>query len=254
MNKNIFYSLLLLISLNVKAQSKDNFAAIKDIAIAQVQFCGRTEEFPPYSYSKGTAIEGFSVELIQNIFKEADLKTDIKVWPWNRSYEAALRQKNCYVFSTSRTPERESQFKWVGPIATDTVYLAALATSTLKPNTSYQSFNKYKVLGYTDDLPVKLLQKSQFEVIVPSSEKTRFEIFKSGRVPLDIVTSSSKEINEKTYAFKYKILSRLYDTEYWAAFNKETDDVVIAKLQAALNKLKKSPKHQELIQKYQLNK
>ena len=35
--------------------------------------------------------------------------------PWKRAYNAALTRPNVCVYSTTRTPEREQLFKWVGP-------------------------------------------------------------------------------------------------------------------------------------------
>ena len=36
--------------------------------------------------------------------------------PWNEGYQAALTGNNTVIFSTARLPERESSFKWAGPI------------------------------------------------------------------------------------------------------------------------------------------
>ena len=46
-------------------------------------------------------------------------------YPWVRGYELALSQPNTVLFSTTRTPARESSFHWVGPIAQDRVVLLA---------------------------------------------------------------------------------------------------------------------------------
>jgi polar amino acid transport system substrate-binding protein len=40
---------------------------------------------------------------------------EISMLPWKRAYSAALTNPSTCVYSTTRTPEREHLFKWVGP-------------------------------------------------------------------------------------------------------------------------------------------
>ena len=48
----------------------------------------------------------------------------------------------------------------------------------------------------------------------------------------------------------YEEIYTLKNIDYYYAFNRDTDDVIIAKLQAALNQLKASGKFNEISQRY----
>lgn len=75
-----------------------------------------TEEYPPYNYSEDMQLKGISVELLQKATNNDTRPEQIEIWPWPRAYVQAQRGPNTVLFSTTRTPSRESLFKWVGPI------------------------------------------------------------------------------------------------------------------------------------------
>lgn len=76
-----------------------------------------TEEYPPFNYrTEDGDVAGISTQMLRQAIKEAGVTADFRLLPWARAYtEAKLRDSHC-VYSTSRTPERESHFQWVGPL------------------------------------------------------------------------------------------------------------------------------------------
>lgn len=200
-----------------------------------VTYSGMTEEFPPYNYMEGPHVTGFSTELMELAFKKAGLKTTFTIWPWLRSFNQAKDFPAHYVYSTSRTPEREKLFKWVGPLAKDSVYLMALKESGLKETSDFKNLKKYKVAGQLGDQPVIFLQQNGFDVMISADEETRMKLFKEKKLDLDIMTAESQAIYEKRWGLKYRRIAFLYETEYWAAFNTATPDEVIMKLNRALH-------------------
>jgi len=79
-----------------------------------------TEELPPYSFIENGTPRGISVDLLEAVTEKmgAPLSmAQVHVVPWNEGYQAALTGNNAAIFSTARLPERESSFKWAGPIA-----------------------------------------------------------------------------------------------------------------------------------------
>jgi polar amino acid transport system substrate-binding protein len=75
-----------------------------------------TEDAPPGNYLKDGKVQGFSVALIREIFRRLALKENITLVPWARAYEMAQTDPVTGVFSTTRLTQRESMFKWVGPL------------------------------------------------------------------------------------------------------------------------------------------
>lgn len=215
-----------------------------------IVYQGMTEDFVPFNYLENNEIQGYATEVVREAFKRADLKTQLTLWPWARAYSAALNKKKHYVFSTSRSEDREKLFKWVGPIAKDSVYLAALSTSKLSAANDYRSFKKHSVGGQFDDYPIQVLQKEGFKISIYRNEDERMETFKKGRIDLDIVTDGSQRTYEKRWNIKYKRLSFMYATDYWMAFHISTPDVVIDALNRSLQEMKKDGSTQKFADKY----
>jgi polar amino acid transport system substrate-binding protein len=74
-----------------------------------------TEFSPPISMMVGAQVGGSGTEKVREIMKRAGIHYDIELLPWKRAYTVALQRPNACLFSTTRTPERENLFKWVGP-------------------------------------------------------------------------------------------------------------------------------------------
>lgn len=75
-----------------------------------------TESSPPSSMLDGHAVTGSSTDKVREIMARSGLSYRIDLLPWKRAYTAALRRSNGCVYSTTRTPEREDLFRWIGPL------------------------------------------------------------------------------------------------------------------------------------------
>src|SRR4051812_31000153 len=85
-----------------------------------VQAAGRhlmvtTEHTPKTAMLENGRVTGFATEKFREIMKRTGNDAQFEVMPWKRAYLMALRQNDTCVFPTARTPEREKQFRWVGP-------------------------------------------------------------------------------------------------------------------------------------------
>jgi polar amino acid transport system substrate-binding protein len=74
-----------------------------------------TEYSPPTSMQDGDKIIGSATDKIREAMLRSALAYTIDMQPWKRAYTAALTRPDACVYSTTRTPERERLFKWVGP-------------------------------------------------------------------------------------------------------------------------------------------
>ena len=82
-----------------------------------------TEVLPPYQlYNENNVLSGFSVEVLEALFKITKDDIDLKVLPWARAYRTALNKPNTLIFSLSRSPSRENLFFWGGKLTTEEVY------------------------------------------------------------------------------------------------------------------------------------
>ena len=74
-----------------------------------------TESSPPISMIEGGQVIGSGTEKVLEIMARTGTAYSIDLLPWRRAYTFAQRAPDACLFSTTRTPERENLFKWVGP-------------------------------------------------------------------------------------------------------------------------------------------
>ncbi len=74
-----------------------------------------TEPSPPDTIVHEGKVSGNATDKIRAIMARTGTPYTLEVMPWKRAYLFASRERATCVYSTTRTPEREQQFKWVGP-------------------------------------------------------------------------------------------------------------------------------------------
>ncbi|WP_426103457.1 hypothetical protein [Massilia sp. TSP1-1-2] len=71
----------------------------------------------PAVMTQGARVTGHAAEKIHEIMRRTGIDYSMATMPWKRAYTLAATAQNTCVFMTSRTPEREPLFKWIGPIS-----------------------------------------------------------------------------------------------------------------------------------------
>lgn len=74
-----------------------------------------TESSPPTSMLEGDRVVGSGTDKVREIMARTDTAYTLELLPWRRAYTLVQQRADACLFSTSRTPEREQLFKWVGP-------------------------------------------------------------------------------------------------------------------------------------------
>ncbi len=103
-------------------------AAPTQAAAPPAALLGITENLPPLNYQDEQGPQGFSVELLRLMAAHAGLSLELRVLPWARAVQMAESHAHSVLFSLTRTPEREAQFQWVGPIAQRRILIYRLAS------------------------------------------------------------------------------------------------------------------------------
>ena len=122
-----------------------------------------TESAPPSSILKDGVVVGHATEKIRTMMARAKVTVDIDMLPWQRAYQLALRRPDTCVYDTTRTPEREASFHWIGPIAVTDWILYGLAARKLHLNTLDQA-RPYKIGTYLSDATEQYLLNQGFKV------------------------------------------------------------------------------------------
>jgi polar amino acid transport system substrate-binding protein len=110
-----------------------------------------TEEDPPHNMKQEGRIVGDSTEKLEEAFKRVNAASHIEVLPWSRAYQMAQNNADTCVFSTARTPEREGQFQWVGPISSLDWTLYTRKDNATKI-AKIDDVRKETIGGYTQDV------------------------------------------------------------------------------------------------------
>ncbi|BBH11417.1 transporter substrate-binding domain-containing protein [Chromobacterium haemolyticum] len=123
-----------------------------------------TEDYPPFNIAlEEGKIGGLSTDILRELFQRAGIPYSMELLPWLRAYAIAQQESNSCVYSTSRTASREGQFKWVGPLVSNSWSLFAgphspTGVATLEDARGY-TIGSYKGSGtsqYLADLGFKL--------------------------------------------------------------------------------------------------
>ena len=206
-----------------------------------------TEEYPPFNYSDGGRLRGIAVDVLDSLLGKMNqslIRENIRVYPWARGYHLAQTQPGTVLFSTTRTPEREPLFKWVGPIATNRVVLTARKDRLI----SVRSPDDLKglTLGVIrDDIAEQLLRQAgvdpkQLDIVgeadanVKKLNKGRIDAWAYGEpVARWFIKKNGYDPTE------YETVYVLREIDLYYAFHKTTPDQLIGKFQKTLDALKK---------------
>ena len=105
---------------------------------------------------------GFSVEVLEEMSKVLNIKSEIKFYPWARAYSLALNTKDVAVFTMARTKVREKIFKWVGPISDREIYMWKLKKNANIEVNTIDDIKNFLVATVRDEAGEKQLQSLGF--------------------------------------------------------------------------------------------
>jgi polar amino acid transport system substrate-binding protein len=132
-----------------------------------------TEYLNPYqTINTDGSLSGFSTEVVQTIFKQANKKPQIVVMPWARAYNIAKTEKNVMIFSIARTKERNDLFQWIGSLTKERLYFWGLK-STFPMPLEIDTLKGYKIAASRNSNTAQYLKAENFSIfiILPSKIK-----------------------------------------------------------------------------------
>ncbi len=218
-----------------------------------------TEPLAPVHFEKNGEVHGIATEVVRAIFKEAGIKPEIEVYPWNRAYQNTLTNDNSLIYTINRTQKREPLFKWIGPILAKKTYLYKLKSRTDIKVESYDDAQKYTtavILGHslTTRLIAKGFQEGK-ELIVTPGKNVQIKVFLKGRS--DLITGNQYTIHQSLKSEGYsmeKVEPALFISSkgYYLGANINTDDEIVERLRRANSKVQASGLVEKIVDKYML--
>jgi polar amino acid transport system substrate-binding protein len=199
-----------------------------------------TEDNAPFNYADGQQVSGISTEILQEMGKRANVPLKIQVLPWARAYQSALNLPDTCVYSTVKLPEREAQFKWVGPLTVNKWALFAKSDFS-KPLNSIEDAKHYRIGGVTMDAKAMYLKSQGFANIdLVGDDNLNLAKLIAGRIDLWISgLYKGKESAAQVGSKMVKPVMIVREVDYYLACNLKTQDATIAALTQALGALQK---------------
>jgi len=191
-----------------------------------------TEDSPPSTIVKGDALSGVSVEIVREIQKRVGDHTHIDVFPWARAYSMATTTPDFILFATTRTPEREPLFQWIGPIFSIKWGFFAMR-SKARPLGSLEEAKAGVIIGtYKDDAREQFLKSQGFTNLESSSSQMlNIMKLKAGRIDLLVSTNIGVATMPETAGLKPGDLVNVFtfkDVDMYIAFSKGSDEATVA--------------------------
>jgi polar amino acid transport system substrate-binding protein len=220
-----------------------------------------TEDYPPFNFERDGKRQGIAVDVLEEMLAQVGSKktrADIKVWPWARGYETALKEKNTVLFSTTRTEAREHLFKWVGPIMPSRIVLVAKKSRDIRLK-AVEDINKspYKIGVVREDIGGQLLARAgvgKEKTVQANSGVSVAKMLHADRVDMwaygaPVIMWNLKELGYPTDAYE-EVFTLTESQQYYYAVNKDTDDRLVEKLQAALEQVKAKGRFNAIVARY----
>ncbi len=235
-------------------------AALASMATAAERLYIFTENYPPYNASttgKGFAhneddITGICTDMVKAMLARVDYDYVMKMRAWSYAYNWVQGRENHGLFCTARTDERESQFQWVGPLASIkwTLFAAPDSDITLE---SLEDAKGLSIAGYKGDVMSDYLVDQGFSVVMGMSSDVNARRLTLGQADLWVTDGlvgplMAKEEHDIT-GLKPVLVFR--ETPMYLAFSTNTDPAIVADLQQALDEARKAGEIDRIVANYQ---
>lgn len=139
----------------------------------------------------------------------------------------------------ARLPEREKLFKWVGPIGPDDWVMLAKTDSKITLDSLDQA-RQYKIGAYKGDAIAETLAKQGLNPIVVLRDQDNARKLMNGQIDLWATGDpAGRYLARQEGVSDLRTVLRFNSAELYLALNKDVPDEVVARLQNALDELRK---------------
>ncbi|AUH51944.1 hypothetical protein CXB49_14500 [Chromobacterium sp. ATCC 53434] len=232
--------------------------ALPAIAQTEPEIHALTEALPPLSYDENGAHKGFSNELLQMMLHDSGLRAAIQVKPWSRALREAQQVPNTMLYLAVRTPEREEMFKWVGPALPLAIELFRLGGPRALPYTSLDDARRAVVAVARDTPGQKMMERQGFvdnqNLMLTNDEAQSARLLYAHRVQFSVGVGLFQRYAARQQGQNPERLDSVQvlddSTRFYFAMQKDSNPDYVARLQAALDKIKQDGRYAALLKRY----
>lgn len=200
-----------------------------------------TEAAAPSSMldSEGRVV-GIATDKVRAALERAGLGYTIDLLPWKRAYAAARTRPDACVYSTTRTPEREALFKWVGPTDSAEWVLMARADRRIVLH-SLEDARPYRIGTYHGDARDGYLRSRGFRVDSAHDDLTNPRKLLLGRIDLWVAAlrAGSRVLQQNGWHGRIVPVLVFRRFDVFLACNRAVPDAVVDRLNNAFASLER---------------
>ena len=209
-----------------------------------------TENSPPANYLADGRLQGLSVEIVREILRRHNIPDTIEVVPWARGYALALNQPNVALFSTTRLPQREKLFKWVGPIYSQTWGLYAKQGSGIKIKSLEAARRVARIGTYHQDAKEQYLLAQGFQNLISANKNlSNIRHLIDGSIDLWVSSDFNMPFLARQAGIepdKLELVFAFKKVQNYIAFSVQTPDAYIYQWQQTLDAIKRDGTYDRL--------
>ena len=211
-----------------------------------------TEYSPPTSMQPRDIVIGSATEKVREAMARAGINYTIEMLPWKRAYAAALARTDTCVYSTTRTPERERLFKWIGPTDQGEWVLLGRADRNFKL-ASLEDARKLRIGTYNGDAREAYLRHRGFMIDSAPNDTINPKKLMMNRI--DLWAAGARRTNAliETNGWSGQIVPVLTfnQVKLYLACNPGVPDAVIERLSTALDGMVRDGTTRRIDRKYE---
>lgn len=179
-------------------------------------------------------VVGIATDKVRAALERANVAYTIELLPWKRAYAAARRRQDACVYSTTRTPEREALFKWVGPLDTAQWVLMARADRRIALR-NLEDARPYRIGTYNGDARDHYLRRRGFTVDAAPHDLINPRKLLLGRIDLwaAALRPGSPVLEQNGWAGKIVPVLAFNQRDVFLACNRGVPDAVVDRLNDA---------------------
>lgn len=239
----------------VRSGAAAAFVAACAPALAGQPFNYLAHELPPFAFQDKGRVVGFAVDLIAEFCSTEGLCADMDVFPFKRAFVLVSQQRppNSFLM-LARCPERERDFKWVGPVFESQVVFFTRRDRPVSAKTLEELRNTSIGVHRGNRDHSFLLAQGFTQLNASDTQVQTLRMLAAGRIeatPMSeaVFPYAAREAGLDPAMF-VPIAVKLYSSVLYFGFSVSTPDSGIHRWEHALVAAKSTGRYQALYQRY----
>ncbi|ALU46017.1 substrate-binding periplasmic protein [Pseudoalteromonas rubra] len=211
-----------------------------------------TELSPPNQTWVNDQVAGVSTELVKAILNTAALEGEFYMYPWARALDTAKDKSNTLIYSMAKTPQRETSFHWIGPVALFQLGFVTNQSPRKVQIETLEDAKQYRLAVQRDDVAAQVLHKLGFEFIETADIQQSYRLLAANKVDLVVddpryISAMAQAMNLPDNHFRYLLDIEPLSIKGYLAASLATDPELVARLRAAYQKLIDTPLYRKAL-------